>query len=201
MADGTPGLSNVYTTDRPFEPGEPGDLRYYLAVKNQGLSLTQFGHVWNDPDSSLQNAEALTARIKLATEGEAIQKITVEFDEIYQKAALGHMRLLSLGRLRMPDASLYPETAEKHALEALNGFRDVLAVLRDDKGRNNAIRALNKHWKPAMVGWLRAYRGHLLELRNLWKIAPEAIKIHRPGKMPLVIPKGPKFKEMLTRWT
>ncbi len=202
MADHTPGLSNVYSKERRYEPGEPGDLRYFLTIANNQISLDDLGETWVNPKQALVDAEALPDRIKLAQNADELQRLLSRFDTLYQKAAVGHMRFLSKGMIAMPDSDLNPNKQEKAALKELDGFRVTLEKLRTSQDRKNAVATLVKHWKPAMVAWLRAFKGHHLELKNLWHHAPAAIKIERPNsRFPLVIPKGPKFNEMLQRWT
>ena len=202
MADHTPGLSNVYSKSRRYEPGEPGDLRYYLTIANNQISLDELGGTWVNPRQALVDADALPERIKLAKDADQLQSLVTGFDTIYQKAAVGHMRYMAKGQLSMPDADLNPTQEESAALESLDRFRLTLEQVRTPQERKAAVQILLRHWKPAMVGWLRAFKGHHLELQNLWHHAPAAIKIERPNsKFPLVIPKGPKFNEMLQRWT
>ena len=202
MADHTPGLSNVYSTDRKYEPGEPGDLRYYLTIANNQISLDQLGETWVNPRQALVDADALVDRIQMAKDADELQSLVTSFDTLYQKAAVGHMRFMAKGQLSMPDADLNPSDQEKSALQSLDRFRLTLEQIRTPKDRKAAIKILLRDWKPAMIGWLRAFKGHHLELKNLWHDAPAAIKIERPNsKFPLVIPKGPKFNEMLQRWT
>ena len=200
LADNTPKCSNVFSVDKKYDPGEPGDVRYYIDVNKGELNINEFVKVWKNREPALREAEAFPGLILLSDDGQNLVKVVQEFDRTYLRAAVATMRQFSLRRISVPD--LYNElTEEAKALQTLDTFVTRLETMRTKAEREKAAQLLCTHWRPAMSGWVKAWHKNYLELRNLWKTAPEAIKIERRGLPPLVIPKGPKFKEMLERWT
>lgn len=196
----TPKVSNTYSKEKHYEPGEPGDIRYYLDSFKHGLLLEDLVEVWLKPELALEEAKAFPGRILGAKDADLIQEVSLSFNIVYLKSVTAHMRLYSLSRIGLPNID--PENdQEREALNALDGFPSRLEVMRDAKDRKNAVSFSSKHWSPAHVGWLKAFRSNYLELRNLWKEVPSSLKIAREGLPPLVLPRGPKFKEMLERWT
>jgi len=204
LAEGTPKVSNCYDTEHKYEPEQPGDVRMYLPLLAHGININEFVTIWKDPEAALNEAENLPGRIQTATDPQTLQNLIFSFDALYMGAAVAYMRLLSLGRVSPPDY-LPPSDEETRAITALDYFsREALENegMRSAGGRKKIAAELAKHWQPAMFAWLKAYRANLLELRNLWKDAPESIRINRGnGLPPLVLEKGPHFKQLLERWT
>jgi len=200
LADNTPCVSNVYSIDRTFEPGQPGDVRYFLATHSRGIPIQEIAAIWRNHDGPLESAKAFPGRILTIADNQSHCEVVTAFDDVYQHSALVYMRRYGLSRVYVSDPhNLHNE--ERQALEVLDGFAKVIDNARDQKSREAACRLLAQHWKPAMCGWVKAFVANMLELRNLWQEAPAAIKIQRDNLPPLVIPKGPKFKELLKRWT
>jgi hypothetical protein len=200
LVDNTPGVSNVYSAENKYEPEQPGDVRYYLPLSSGAVQISEIASVWLDPRQALERAEALPQRITSANNGQELAKICVEFDSIYIGAAVAHMRLFSLSRITLP--TIAPTDEETQAVEYLDGFARALEDCYEASARKKATKALHQKWKPAMISWIRAYKANYLELSNLWKEVPKSLKIARGnGLPPLVLPQGPKFDQMLKRWT
>lgn len=200
LVENTPKISNTYSTERVYEPGEPGDVRYYLPWQKGRIMIEDLVEVWLEPAPALREAEGFLQRILHARDADALHQVCSDFDLMYQKAVIAHMRLMMLGKIRLPD--LDPDVPEEvEALQILDKFTANLETALTDKDRKKAAQLLKKHWQPALAGWLKAYRSNFLELRNLWVDIPQTLKIARKGRLPLILPKGPKFREMLERWT
>lgn len=198
LVEETPGVSNVYSEENKYEPDKPGDIKYFLPLSKGAIEVSDLAKVWIDPGKALNDAEALPARIKSAAKAQELAAICVEFDSIYIKAAFAHMRLFSLNRIKLPGHT----TDEDNASSYLDSFARKLEDAHDKSSRTKLAKTLAANWKPAMVSWLRAYRSNFLELSNLWKEVPKSLKIKRGnGLPPLVLPQGPKFEQMLKRWT
>lgn len=204
LAEGTPKVSNCYDSEHKYEPGQPGDVRMYLPLLANGININEFVTVWKEPETALREAESLPARIQSATDPQTVQQLIFSFDALYMGAAVAYMKLHSLGRVQLPDV-FHPSDEEKKAILALDYFSTEAlesAEMRSPKGRKTIAQKLARNWQPAIVAWLKSYRANLLELRNLWKDAPQSIRINRGnGLPPLVLEKGPHFKELLERWT
>ena len=200
LVDNTPGVSNVYSTENKYDPEEQGDIRYYIPLQKGALEVSDIAKIWIEPGDQLKIAEQLPSRITGAKTAQDLAKLCVEFDGIYLGTALAHMRLFSLSRISL--AGYEPGREEVKAIDFLDSFSRHLEDCVDPGSRKNASNLLIKHWRPAMMSWLRAYKANYLELSNLWKEVPKSIKISRGnGLPPLVIPQGPKFEQMLKRWT
>ncbi len=200
LAENTPGISNVYSIEKRPEAGEAGDVKFYLPTSYGGLSIQHLAQIWLDPLQSMRDAEGLPARIKQSREHHQQKIFSEVFEETYLFAAVAHIRMYSKGAIKIPDVYTISDE-EKHSLSILDTFQGRFKTHRNEKELAALIKEMIKHWKPAMVGWIKAYREHLLELQNLWLEAPAAIKIERPGQQPLIIPKGKNFKTLLNRWT
>lgn len=201
FAEGTPGISQTYSKSKPYERGQPGDYRFFLNTSVNGISSKDVAAAWLKPDPALMAAEALPVRIEQATDAKAMQKLTLDFEHVYLSAVVAHLKLFSQGRLKV-SGGVEPTREEKAALEALDTFGNRLQNMRTAGERKSARGLLAKHWKAAMVGWIRAYHANTIEVSNLYKEAPEFIKIERPGaKFPLVLPKNENLEKCLKRWT
>lgn len=201
MADGTTGCSNVYSSSQKFEPGQPGEIRYMLALDVDRISINAFVEVWLDPYQALNDAEGLPARILSASDSQQLIKCAEKFNLNYMRAAIAHIQLYSKGQIRIPNCDYAVNLEEEKAIDYLDSVSSLIAKAHDSRSKAKIVQGIKKHWKPAMIAWIKAYRGNLLELGNLWKEAPESISIDTGGRFPLVIPRGPKFKQMLQRWT
>lgn len=201
LADGTPGITHVYSSKNKYERGQTGDIRYIFAAQFRGININAFVDTWKNPEQALRDAEGLPARIKTTATGKELLKLSQRFELLYLQAAVGHMRLASLSRIDCTGFSAEPNSVESTATDYLDTVAQRIESAVTPKQRDAIAKAVVKHWRPAMVSWLKAYRGHLLELRNLWKEAPESIKIDTGDRFPIIIPKGPKFKQLLNRWT
>ena len=201
LADKTPGITHVYSSEKKFEPGQMGDVRYIFAANFNGININAFVETWMNPDQALRDAEGLTARIRSADSAKKALECGQQFELTYLRAAIAHMRLVSQGRINCDGFDYEENSIEQQSTEFLDGVGHRIEQALTSKQRDTVAKAIFKHWKPAMVSWIKAYQGHLLELKNLWKEAPEAIKIDTGGRYPLIIPKGPKFKQLLERWT
>ena len=200
LVDNTPGVSNVYSAENKYEPEQPGDVRYYLPLASGAVQVSEIAGIWLDPQPALERAEALPQRIASANNGQELAKTCIEFDSIYIGAAVAHMRLFSLSKIRIP--TIAPGKEETDAVEYLDAFARSLEDCYEAASRKKAVKLLREKWKPAMISWLRAYKANYLELSNLWKEVPKSLKIERGnGLPPLVLPQGPKFEQMLKRWT
>lgn len=205
LAEGTPKVSNVYGKGQEYEPGQPGDVRIYLPLVGNGININEIVRVWKDPDAALLEAEALPGLIINADNGQKLLNLIQTFDLLYLAGTAANIRQYSLGRVSIPDV-FDPNDEEKRAVRALDTFvadhLDTEEMKKGRKQREKAARHLCAHWYAAQVAWVKAYRTNLIEIRNLWKTVPPAIKIARPGmRFPLVLERGPRFKELLTRWT
>lgn len=200
LAEGTPQVSNVYSVDKRFEPGEFGDVRMYLDIQKGGLSINHLVETWINPDHALKESETIIGLILTADNSGKLMGAIQSFDFLYTQAAVASMRKYSLRRISVPDPHNVNDL-ERVSITALDKFSEELEGATDKKGREKAAKVVAANWNPAMVAWVKAWIANYLEIKNLWKDAPAAIKIKRNGLPPLVIPKGPKFKEMLQRWT
>lgn len=202
LCDKTPGVSNVYDTDRKFEPGEAGDVKIYLPLLSDGININEFIEVWNDPEEALDEAGQLPYLIQTADNAQLLVSLQARFDVLYLSAAIAYMRLESQGKIKLP-GSIKPTREEIAALDMLDTFAAQLTPenLRSNKSRVKLAQELQRHWQAAMYGWLKCYRQNILEIRNLWQEVPPAIRIKRKGLPPLILEKGPKFEELLQRWT
>lgn len=201
LAENTPQVSNTYTAARKYEPGEPGDIRYYMPYQKGAILIEDLISVWLNPKEALDEASNLPGRILTASrDGKAMQELLNGFDIVYLRAVVAHLRLFQLSRISLPDTH-EGNSEERDALDYLDTFASRIDTARDPKTAKALSAALSKAWKPAMVGWIKAFKKNYLELRNLWKQAPPTLKIQRNGLPPLVLHKGPKFKQLLERWT
>jgi hypothetical protein len=200
MAENTSGITNVYSKAKSYERGEPGDVSFLLSTALRRISINAFVEVWLDPNQALNDAEGLPARILSANDAQKLIMVSDSFELTYMKAAIAHIRHYSKGLIRLPDV-YEPSGEEIAATEFLDDIQQKISKASTERFRRNIALLVTKHWKPAMVAWIKAYRGHLLELEHLWKEAPESISIDTGGRFPLIIPRGPKFKQMLERWT
>lgn len=204
LAEGTPKISNCYDTQNRYEPGEPGDIRFYLPLLAHGININELIRVWKNPGAALDAAADLPERIDRANDAHTLAAVVEIAEETYLSAACAYMRLLSLGRVQNSPAMGAPTREERRAVEFLDTLTEALQSpeMTHDRHRRNYATKIVEHWPRAMFAWMRAYKGNLLELRNLWKEVPPAIKIERPGmKFPLVLEKGPRFQELLNKWT
>ena len=200
FAKSTPGVSQTFSRDKPYEPGENGDVRFYLDTASNSVSIREITAAWLKPDPALMAAEALPVRIEQAKDAQLMQKLVLDFEHVYLCAIAAHMLLFSQGRLKV-SGGITPTREEKAALEALDGFGDTLKHMRSSADRKGARNLLARHWKAAMVGWIRAYHANTIQVANLWKEAPEFIKVDKPGaKFPLVLPKNENLEKCLKRW-
>jgi hypothetical protein len=202
LCEGTPKVSNVYDQGHPFEPGQPGDVRMYLPQLANDININEFIEVWNDPEAAFRSAEAFPQRIKGAKDGQKLVEIVHAFQPVYLSAVVAHMKELSRGRIAVPDVWEIGKE-EQYGIDTLDKFEAThLESAIEQKDRNRAASVMIRCWRPAMFGWLKAYRQNRLELSNLWQDVPQAIRIKRGhGLPPLVLERGPKFKELLERWT
>lgn len=200
LADNTPKISNVYQIDCRPEPGQAGDVRFYLPTSYHGLSVQRLAEIWLAPEQPMRDAEGLPARISSAGQEQDRYLLNQEFEMLYLFTAVAHIRFYSKGRISIPD--VYSVTdEEQHAADQLDRFQDRFIPADTAHKRQKLVQDIQRYWKPAMVAWIKAYRGHLLELKNLWREAPTAIKIERPGQLPIILPKGKNFATLLKRWT
>jgi hypothetical protein len=200
FAKGTPGLSQTFTKSKPYQVDQPGDVRFYLDTTANGISIREIAQAWLKPDGALMSAEALPVRIEQATDAQAMQKLVLDFEHVYMGAIAAHILLFSQGRLKV-SGGITATREEKAAIEAMDGFGNILSHMRTAANRKAARNTLARHWKAAMVGWIRAYHSNTVQIVNLWKEAPEFIKVERPGsKLPLVLPKNENLERCLKRW-
>jgi len=191
----TPGISNVYSKGRVYDPDEPGDISYHLDLnKANPLAIAK---VWMDPKPDLTEAAALPARmIKARTEDEWL-KIADDLDALHIWAAVGYMRMFSDKKFGI-DSKLVSDEEER-AAQILSDMPD--AIRNATKRNGGAIAAkLESVWMPAMFAWVKAWIAQYLELRDVWKAARPSIKIEREGRFPLIIPKGKDFEKLMKRW-
>tara|TARA_R110000772_G_scaffold78559_1_gene168570 strand:- start:23514 stop:24215 length:702 start_codon:yes stop_codon:yes gene_type:complete len=201
LADNSPGITHVYSAERKYEHEQRGDVRYLFNGKFHGIPVNDFIATWKNPDQALRDAEGLPARIRSADTPLLMLDVSRRFELVYLRAAIAHMRLVSLGRINAAGFDYEANDQEKASTDFLDTAASRLEQAHTPKHREVLAKTIFKHWKPAMVSWLKAYRGHVLELNNLWKEAPESIKIDTGDRFPIIIPKGPKFKQLLERWT
>ena len=202
LCEGTPKVSNVYDQDHPYEQGQPGDVRMYLPQLANQININEFIEVWNNPRPAFLAAEAFHQRIKTAKDGQQLVEVVHAFQPMYLSAVVAHMKEFSRGCIDMPDVWEIAKE-EQYGLDTLDKFEIThLETALQQKDRNRAAGVMVRCWRPAMVAWLKAYRQNRLELSNLWQEVPQAIRIKRGhGLPPLVLERGPKFKELLERWT
>ena len=201
LADGLPGITHQYSSDHKSERGEPGDVRYLFGGTYRGIPINAFVETWKDPNQALRDAEGLPARIRMAHTGKDMLDVSQRFELNYLRAAVAHMRLASLGRIDCSGFSYDESDDERVATTYLDTAAERLEQATTPKHKEVLAKLIFKHWKPAMVSYLKAYRGHVLELNNLWRDAPESIKIDTGERFPIIIPKGKNFKKLIERWT
>ena len=210
LAENTPMISNTYSLNDKYERGQFGDVRMLLEARSaDGIPLPLFAKVWRDWDEPMTQATEIARRVNEADTTQKVMNLIQGEDDwpgvewLIFTSALAHMRLFTLRRISLPNLN----AASDEEIEAAN-ILDGIAERFSDPSKNNKrmrlalAKSVAASWKPAMVSWVKAFTVNYLEIRDIWRKAPESIKIDRgEGRLPLVIPKGPDFKKMLDKWT
>lgn len=214
LSEFTPGLQNVYDRDKKVEQGAPGDCRIYLPVTSQGgIEMEALVSIWRDPTEDLTDAEALRGQFSTATTFHDLMVLSELIANLQVAVALAHIRAFSLKKFAIHEPmEILP--AEKNAIDVLDSMpgRIIGHGARTDPHAHalKIKREFDAVWDPtcsmpqgpAMAGWVKYWIQNYLEIRNLWRKAPRALKIDRgEGRAPLVIPEGKNFNAMLERWT
>lgn len=201
LESGTPGISNTYSKGKKYEPGEPGEIHYYLSNK-QGLNPLAIAKVWHNPEKDLEEASGLEQRLLSCKDGDAWEKIAGDIDTLIVCGAVALMSRFAAGKVGINNEYISDE--EEHAAKCLSDIPGRMRAIQGHHKRPGGQIAadLSKYWEPAMFAWLKAWIHNYRIQRHLWQKAHKAIKIEREGNpFPLVIPATPKGKELLRKWT
>lgn len=195
LESGTPGISNVYSKGRKYDPDEPGVISYHLDKKARDpLALAK---VWRSPAQDMAEAEAMPGRMIKARTDDQWLTIADELEVLQVNCAVAHMRAFVKKEIGVVTRSVSDE--EARAAKALSDLPEQIRNARTPRNGGRFAAKLSEVWNPAMVAWVKAWIANYTELRDAWQAANPAIKIEREG-FPLVIQKGPNFEKLMRRW-
>lgn len=199
LEEGTPGISNVYSKGKKYDPDEPGDIHFYLSDK-QGVNPLAVARVWQNPDKDMQEAAGLEQRILNCNTPDDWNKLADDIEQLTLTGAVALMSRFASGKTGVDGPTISDE--EEHAAKALNAIPEQMRAIEGHQRRPRAemAAALSKYWKPAMYAWLKAWIHNYKVHRGAWKNARQAIKIERDSPFPLIIPKGKDAAKLLRRW-
>lgn len=199
LEENTPGVSNVYSNAAQWKDKAPGDVTYFLS-QSSGLNPLAIAEIWLNPKEALDDSLALPSLLIGARTIDELKEAGQSVSEMTIRGAVAHMALFCSGKYKLPSLDLLDE--ERRAIEILDAIPRSLELAKT-VGRSgaNAAAKVTEAWKPAMVGWVKAWVSNYRELTHVWKSARPALKIERENQLPLIIPKGPQFAQLLRRWT
>lgn len=213
----TPAISNVYDRDRPYDPGEPGMIHWYLDVPDREASLLKaLSKVWNDTGGALRaTLDEITVFperiLTAATPGER-ESAGTRLDQLTALSACAWMRCHFSGQAFPQIVDDIVTREEKDAATALDRMPSTLSDhqkngLNQEARRRKLALELRKIYPPAMAAWVKCWRTHRrLTGGDTWQAhGHRALKINRDpeGRPPLVIPicRDPrKTDALLDRW-
>jgi hypothetical protein len=197
LQKGSPGITNIYTHERKYDPDEPGDIRYLLSDRD-GESPLSVSKAWRDPELNLAEATQLTSRILKCKTADDWAKIADDLDILHTWCGVAHMKLFSQNKFAVD--SLTPSDEEKQAAQFLS---DLPAAMRANplKNKGRIAARITEAWPRSMFSWVKAWIGQYRALQgDGWKTARKSIKIDRDDQFPLIIPKGKDFERLMKRW-
>lgn len=196
LQEGSPGITNVYTTGKKYDPDEPGEVRYLLSDKNC-LSPLCVSKAWRDPELNLMEATQLSSRILKCRDVQEWNQIASDLDILHTYCGVAHMKLFSQNKFSVDSLSV--SDAEEKAAQFLSDLPSQM-IANPLKNKCKIVKMLDDAWPRSMFAWTKAWIGHYAASKHHWRSAQQAIKIEREGKFPLVIPKGPQFERLMKRW-
>lgn len=196
LQKGSPGITNVYTKGRKYDPDEPGEVRYILSDQD-GISPLCISKAWRDPELNLIEAEQLPSRILKCRDAQQWSLIASDLDILHTYCGIAHMKMFSQNKFSVDQLEVTLE--EQRAAQLLS---DLPAKMLSEplKDRSAIASIVREAWPKSMHAWVKAWIGHYRASGEHWKTAQQAIKIEREGKFPLVIPKGKDFERLMKRW-
>ena len=150
LAEMTPGLTNVYSVDRKYDPDEPGDVRAFLPLESaDGISLAGLSQVWVDWESDLNEAATLPARLSHCLSNQDFMEVAELVKELAISCAIANMRLFSLRRFGINDPQNVTQS-EQEAIERLDALPGMIAQKTADPARHGARMAaiIKEIWNP-----------------------------------------------------
>ena len=196
LQSGSPGITNVYTHGRKYDPDEPGEVRYLLS-NSDGLSPLCISKAWRDPELNLAESTQLTSRILKCSSAEEWERVANDLDILHTYCGIAHMRMFSDGKFSVDSLSVSDE--EEAAAQFLSDLpAAMMAAPLKNKGR--IATKVTEAWPRAMFAWVKAWIGHYRASSEHWRHAHKAIKIDRGDDFPLVIPRGKDFERLMKRW-
>ena len=198
LESGTPGVSNIYSKSRKYDRGEPGEISYFLSDK-QGINPMAIAKVWHDPHPDLKEAVTLPQRLLGARTSDDLQLISKDLEALIVLCAAAHMSLFCSGRFALPSLDLTAE--ESYAVKVIDEMPAKIAKLQPGSAAKGKLAAqLCEMWRPCMIAWVKAWVANYRETRDVWLNARPAIRIERGDGIPLILPRGKGFAELLRRW-
>jgi hypothetical protein len=196
LQQGSPGITNVYTHERKYDPDEPGEVRYILS-DTDGYSPLCISKAWRDPEQNLAEAKDLPSRILKCKTLDDWQKIASDLDTLHTFCGVAHMKLFSQNKFAVDSLSVSDE--EELAAQFLSDLPAAM-LLEPLKNKQRIAKRVEDTWPRAMFAWVKAWIGHYRASAEHWKHGHKAIKIDRGDDFPLIIPKGKDFERLMKRW-
>lgn len=193
------GISNQYSRDRKYERGEPGSVYYFLKW-DAAISPMSVAKVWNDPAPDVEECRMIPLRLRTTREIDAWKKLAQDIDALHVWCAVANMRAFSDGKFSVGMLAVTDEEREAAQWVSDLPARMSKLVTVGDEGRKLAEEIVPR-WDRAMVAWVKAWAAQYMEIRKAWLAANPKLRIDRgENTLPIIIPKGPQFRELLRRW-
>jgi hypothetical protein len=136
-------------------------------------------------------------RLRTTREPENWLQLADDIELLQAWFAVAKMRDFAEGRLFI--GGIARDDREEQAAQWLSDLPGKMRLQRGG-GKDLADR-IEVEWPMAMTAWVKAWASNYLELKRAWLAARPALKISRGDEeLPVIIPKGKQFKELLHRW-